>query len=474
MSVSENIPTSDRIPFGQKIAFSLGGKMDYVATGLTVNVLWMPYFNIGLGINPAMLGLVLMLLRGWDAISDPLMGNISDNARTRWGRRRPFMFVGAILTAIVYPLLWRPPENWGQTATFFYLLGVGWIFFTCFTSWSMPYYGLQLELTPNYDERTRLTAWMAFFSKIVTLGGGWVMAIVTGPWFTNDTTGEADIVAGMKACSWYIAIIIVVFGLMPALFVKERIYETEAKNQSRDPFFQSIRETFRCRPLWCLIGASFFLVLGTAAISSLGQYVNIYLVNGGRLGEASVVEGWKYTAMVVCGIAMIPVWTWLSRLIDKKHLVCGLILGAIVGQLLYAVCLRPDMPYLQLIPAVLQSGALSAFWIFLPSMKADVADHDELDTTRRREGALNAFYSWFIKAALTCAMGLGGLALQFAGLNVDEQIQSTDVLMRMKWTFLILPVLIWSFSLIFVYVYPLTRTRMTEIRQLLEERRGKV
>ena len=122
------MPKSDRIPFGQKVAFALGGKMDYFATGITISMMWMPYFNIGLKMSPALLGLCLMLLRAWDAISDPLMGNISDNARTRWGRRRPFMFVGAILTGVIYLFLWRPPGDWGEVGMFFYLLVIGLLF----------------------------------------------------------------------------------------------------------------------------------------------------------------------------------------------------------------------------------------------------------------------------------------------------------------------------------------------------------
>ena len=97
------IAASDRIPLLQKIMFSAGGTMDYVAANFSTSVLWMPYFNIGLGIDPALLGIVLMILRGWDAFVDPVMGNFSDNTRTRWGRRRPFMVVGAILTATIFP-----------------------------------------------------------------------------------------------------------------------------------------------------------------------------------------------------------------------------------------------------------------------------------------------------------------------------------------------------------------------------------
>lgn len=271
----------------------------------------------------------------------------------------------------------------------------------------MPYYGLQLELTPNYDERTRLTAWMSFFTKIVMLGGGWVMAIVTGPWFAEPQTGESDIVNGVRTCSWFLALVIIIIGLMPALFVKERYYEKETSKQEKDPFWQSLRETFRCRPLWYLIGASFFLTLGNTAVVSLGQYINIYYVNGGEIADASVIDGWRYTTIVIVGILSLPVLTWLSEKFDKKVLAIIMLSLSIVGQLLYYVCLNPELPYLQLIPAAIQAGGFSAVWLFLPSMKADVADYDEVDTRRRREGALNAFYSWFIKAAQTCAMGWG-------------------------------------------------------------------
>ena len=474
MARKNTIPESDRIPFGQKIAFAIGGKMDYLATTITVSMLWMPYFNIGLKIDPMLVGLSLMLLRAWDAISDPVMGNISDNARTRWGRRRPFMFVGAILTAALYPFLWRPPEGWGQTGMFIYLLVIGWLFFSSFTCWSMPYYGLQLELTPNYDERTRLTAWMSFFGKLTALGGGWVMAIVTSSWFANPETGEPDIVNGVRVCSWFLAGIIVIFGLLPAIFVKERYYEKETKTQPKDPFWQSIRETFRCKPLWVLIGASFFLSLGNSSVASLGQYVNIYLVNGGRLADASIVDGWRYTTMVVVGILSIPLLTWLSEKFDKKVLVASVLIVAMVGHLLYYVCLVPELPYLQLIPAAMQAGGFSAFWLFLPSMKADVADYDEMDTARRREGALNAFYSWFLKAANTLAMGLGGVMLKISGFDEMLAEQPADVLERMKWLFLFVPVIIWAFSLVLILYYPLTRQRLSDIRGMLEDRRGKL
>ncbi len=468
------VAPNDRIPLLQKIMFSAGGAMDYVSTGLVTSVLWMPYFNIGLGISPALLGMVLMILRGWDAFADPVLGNISDNARTRWGRRRPFIAVGAVLTSVFFVLIWRLPSGMSETGKIIYLIVVGMVFFTCFSCWSMPYYGLQLELTPNYDERTRLSAWMTLFSKFSALLGGWAMAILTSSCFANPVTGKADIVHGVRTCSGFIAVLILITGLLPALFVKERYYEAEASHQPEDPLWQSIRESAGCEPLWLLIGISFFLILGSSMGGTLNQYLNIYYINQGRIADASVISGWVSSATFVTGILTIPFWTWMGEKFDKKTVLGMLLAGTIVGHLLNVFCLHPGMPYLQLIPSVFGSMAMSAIWLFVPSMKGDVADYDEVFSRRRREGSLNAFYSWFVKAALTAAAGIGGLMIQLSGFNAALMEQPPEVLARMRLIYFYVPILIYSFTLFFIWRYPLNRNRMTQIRAELEHRRGKM
>ena len=472
MSAITHIPASERIPLFQKLVFSAGMNMDYAATGLLTGVLWMPYFNIGMGISPATLGAVLMVLLAWNAFLDPVIGNLSDNARTPWGRRRPFMAVGAVLTGCVYLMFWRMPPGLQDAGRALYLVVVGIVFFTSYSLWSMPYYGLQLELTPNYDERTRLTGWMAFFGKASSLAGGWVLAIVTGKSFLNPATGKGDILIGMKSGCWVIAGAIVFFGLLPALFVRERYHFPEIKLP--DPLWNSVKESFRCKPLWALIGISFFLVLGSASVGSLGQYLSIYYIFDGDLPAASIVVGWKATVLAVTGILSIPVWAWLGERFDKKILVISMLLFSMVGHLMNAICMRPDAPYLQIIPAIFESGAIAAVWLFIPSMKADTADYDELHTTRRREGSINSFYSWFIKASLTCAMGLGGLVLELSGFTSKHVHQPPDVLGRMFGYYLAVPIAIWGVALVFALFYPLSRSRMAGIRVELEARRGRI
>lgn len=474
MATNTNIPVADRIPLPQKVLFSAGVNTEYFASGLLTGVLWMPYFNIGMGLSPSTLGLVLGVLLIWNAFADPIVGNLSDNARTRWGRRRPFIAVGAVLTGCIYPLFWHIPVHFGEKAKIISLILIGVAFFSTYALWAMPYYSLQMELTPNYDERTRLASWMALFGKVSNLVGAWVLAVAAGPWFVNPVTGKGDVVIGMKAVGWIIAAAITISGLLPLISVRERYYNVEAGRQSRDPFWHSIKESATCGPLWSLIGISFFLVLGSTSVGSLGQYVGIYYLFNGDLAAASVVGGYKVTALIATGILLIPVWTWLGEKYDKKKVLITMLVFTMVGHLSNYFFLRPDLPYLSLVSGIFESGAMSAVWLFLPSMKADTADVDELNTRRRREGSVNSFFSWFFKASLTCSVGVGGLVLEFSGFTVKIPHQPPDVLHRMVLIYLFLPILLWSIALVLACWYPLNRRRMLEVRAQLEARRGVV
>lgn len=523
---SRGIESKDHIPLFQKVMFSLGQNMDYVATSLMTSVMWMPFFNIGMGLNPIVLGVILMLLRAWDAFTDPVMGNISDNTRGRWGRRRPYMIIGAIATAALYPFIWHIPEgvvngsSWlsafAQRTPFFsslgmsakemgvslYLVLIGMVFFASFSCWSMPYYGLQLELTPNYDERTRLTAVMALISKLTALVTGWAFVAVVfvgtvargdigvlkneprwlkeivlaiQPWLKEVAIRHLDeqpIVVGMRLMCWPLALMIFVFGILPALFVKERYYEKEVSRQVSEPLLTSVKESLSCGPLWSLIGASFFLVMGYSAIGGLSQYVNIYYICSGDMLLAGTIAGVKGTVLAVSGVAMLPVFTWLGERYDKRRVVLMMLGVGIFGHLLNIFLMSPRYPYLQIISGIFEASAIAAVWMFLPSMKADVADYDEQCTTRRREGSINSFYSWFIKMSLTLSMGIGGVVLQVSGFDAGNLHQSGHVLNSMFLMYLVIPAFIWSLAIVAIWFYPLSRNRCDEIRACLEARRG--
>lgn len=481
----KKISLEDKVPFWQKIAYSSAAPMDWFSVGLATSILWMPVWNIGFGLSPTVLGIILLIFRAWDALADPVMGNISDNTRTRWGRRRPYILVGALLSAVILPFLWNPPEviqawyPFGEeheiTGLTIYITIVGLLLFSAFTVWAMPYYSLMLEMTPDYDERTRLSAYRTFATKIGVLVGGWVLALTTADYFADPTTGEPDIRAGIGVVSIGLAVLVFLIGALPAFFVKERYYAKEAQNQKRVPFFRGVRETISIKPFWLLCSFIFLFMFGNGVVSKLGIYLNIYLVNDGELQKSFLIEGWKGTVGAVVGIATIPLWTWICERFDKKWAMFIILISGFIGAGLNYVCFRPGMPYLQLIPVAFNAGVIGAMWLIVPSMQADIVDYDEKKTHRRREGSINSIFSWFLKMAFTLSAGISGFIIDFTGFDVDlGSDQPENVLTRMLLFFVLIPLSFWGVAAYLIWRYPLNRATMHTIREELEARRGKM
>jgi len=311
------IPQEDRVPFKHKVILGIGGINGNIVNNLFTGVLWLPVFNIGFGINAATLGVVVMVFKAWDAFLNPFVGNLSDNTRTKWGRRRPFIIVGSVLTGCFLPLVWWIPETMPIPWVITLLVVIGLLLYTAFTLWVIPFEALIMEMTPNYDERTNIMSYLSFFGKIMSLLGGWVLAFVTSDIFA-DANGEANIIAGARFVSIFFGAIIILLGILPGLFVKERNYEKRTSKQASQPFIQSVKDTTSIVPLWFLIGMIFFNMIGIVSISGLGYYMNIYFVNQGEIAEASWIEGWRNTAMFAVGLMSIPFWRWVSGRWDKR------------------------------------------------------------------------------------------------------------------------------------------------------------
>ena len=158
----------DRIPFHLKLVYGLGAfvnnTLSYAINSMII------VLNLGLGLSPALVGLLSALPRVLDAVTDPLMGYISDNTRSRWGRRRPYIFVGAIAAGIVFALLWQLPFGKSHSYYFWYFLGGSLLFFVAYTIYATPWVALGYELTPDYHERTRLMGVQNFVGNNVHAG----------------------------------------------------------------------------------------------------------------------------------------------------------------------------------------------------------------------------------------------------------------------------------------------------------------
>ena len=467
------IAAEDKVSVGQKLAYAAGGSVEMLS-GASVGTMWMPVFNLGFGISPGLLGMIGVIYRIWDAVTDPVIGNMSDNTRTRWGRRRPYILVGAVLVAITTPMLWRLSPSWGEMGMLVYITVIGLLLHTSLSIWAMPYNSLMLEMTPNYDERTRISAYRTIFMKFGVLIGSWILPFAASSFFASPATGKPDLVRGVQIISIALAAGTVLLGVLPAIFIPERYYEKEASKQAKEPLIQGIRDSFNLRPLWMLISIVVFQVFGNGLTGAMGFYINLYYVNHGKLTDAAVIEGFKGTTAFFVGLAAVPFWTWVCEKLDKKWTLMIIVASGFIAAGLNLVCLTPAHPYLQLVPAVFYASVTASIWLILPSMLADIVDYDELKTFRRREGNINAVFSWFFKFGSTIAMGLSGFILEWTGFDAKAGDQPQPVLQRMLFLYVLLPSIFWVIAVLLIRIYPLNRKKMTEIRGELESRRGAV
>ncbi|MCK5081377.1 MAG: MFS transporter, partial [Candidatus Omnitrophica bacterium] len=210
----------DRIPFFQKFIYSIGSMVnDSQAAwiGQMVAIL-----ILGLGISPIFVGLIGCIPRVFDAVLDPIVGFSSDNARTKYGRRRPFIFFGAIFAGICYMLMFQLYKENSTTFNGWYFLIFQILFFAAFTCYSIPWIALGYEMTPDYHERTNLQSWSRVLAQIPWLISPWCWAIMYNKnWFSNPETGDPDPVLGARTVAIIIGVVIIVGGILPAIFNKE-------------------------------------------------------------------------------------------------------------------------------------------------------------------------------------------------------------------------------------------------------------
>jgi len=471
----------DRIPLQQKLTYGLGAFVNNLlaaAIGGMIIVL-----NLGLGMNPALVGLLGALPRLTDAITDPLMGYISDHTRSRWGRRRPYIFFGAIAAGIVFALLWQLPAGKSESFYFWYFLGGSLIFYLAYTIFATPWVALGYELTADYHERTRLMGVQNFIGQVPYMVAGYFLAIMYNErWFDNSVDGAAGLAI-------IIGVVVVVIGVMPAIFLRERfkaiaIAEAQEKHQQAEgaggvmlrnirDFFSGFATTLKFTPFLKLCAATFLVFNGFIMIAAFQSYVIIYYVFGGDTNAGSVFVGHSMLLGAISTLFVIVFVTWLGTKIGKRRAFFVSTGVSMVGYGLKWVCYNPDIPWLLLVPAPLMAFGLGGLFTMMPSMIADVVDADELNTHERREGMYGSIFWWVVKLGQAVAIAAGGFLLNATGFDValgGDQAARTIYLMRIFDA--LVPVVASGIAIWAIATYSITEEKAYDIRMKLEERRG--
>ena len=468
----ETAPT-DRIPFQHKLIYGFGAFTNNLlasAIGGMVIVL-----NLGFGMSPALVGLLGSLPRLTDALTDPLMGYISDHTRSRWGRRRPYIFVGAIAAGLVYILLWQLPSDASEGYYFWYFLIGSLIFFLAYTIFVTPWVALGYELTPDYHERTRLMGVQNFIGQTPYLIAPWFL------WIMQNELLFDDMREGAAGLALVIGIVVVIVGVMPAIFLQERFSASDVVQESQGrtllesaaDFLKGFAMSLKFKPFQKLCVATFLVFNGFIMIAAFQFYVIIYYLFDGDVSLGSEFAGYEGTLRIASGFLIIPFVIWLGTRIGKRQTFFVAIGISMLGYALKWVCYHPEIPWLILIPAPLISFGFASLFTLMPSMVADVVDEDELISHKRREGMYGSIFWWVVKLGQAVAIAVGGFLLTATGFDVTLQgDQSSQTILIIRACDILIPIAASAVAIWVIASYSITEERAHEVRLELETRRG--
>ena len=458
----------DRVPVGRKLAVGAGG-FPVQNGGLIVQYMAQPIFQIFLGLNPALFGLAMTIPRIWDAFTDPLMGRISDRTVSRYGRRRPYVFLGSIAVALSFLTIWMVPQNMSEMGTFLWLTVTSVLFFTAFTVYSVPFNALVYEQTPDYHERTRLMFYFALFYNIGNLCVNWYVPATNWSGFENSLVGARWIAFGLAL------IVFFGMGILPAIFGKERFYEVAQKENKKIGFMKAIGQAASSKPMMGLVGIVFALNFCGTIAGSIAMYIVIYYVKAGDVAGGLVLNAWNGTGFAIVGFLGIFVLRSLALRFGKRRAMLFVLALTAIGGISKWYIFTPDYPHLLLLDAVLNGPVWVSLGVIVPSMIADLCDWDEYKFGERREGIISSVFTWITKFGTSFTFLVSGVALHFSGFDEAlgaDQPEGTITVLRLF--FVGASVLAPILAIFCLRLYNITEETAYNIREELETRRGDV
>jgi len=460
------------VPFPQKCAFGVGMLANQMFPAALA--IFMVVLVKGLGLNPFYWGILFFLPRLSDALTDPIMGFISDNTKSRWGRRRPYIFLGAIIAGVSFIFMWQlHPEN-GEIYNFWYFLLISFVFYLGLTIFATPYVAMGYEMSSDFHERTRLMA-------VAQWIGQWAWVIV--PWFwviLYDPEIYPDAAAGARSLAVWVGLGCMIMGMVPAVFCKtqpvdpSKLEKISAENLGKNigSVASGFVAAFRCRPFVQICLATFFVFNAFNTVAGLSWFIIVYYMNNGNPGAAG-----KWPSLFGCVSALmtcflvIPIITLLSQKYGKKNAFLISQGISILGYLSFWWCFNPANPYLMFLPLPLFAFGIGGLFTIMMSMTADVCDLDELNTGARREGVFGAVYWWMVKFGFAIA-GLGqGLILGWIGFDQDVPDQTPGALNGLRLAYILVPVIGTLIAIAIMWKYDLNQERANEIREQLAARK---
>ena len=469
-----NSTSSGKVPMGQKIAFGLGmlaNQMFPAALGIFTVVLVEQ-----LGFSGLLLGLTYFIPKFYDALFDLIMGYVSDNTKSKWGRRRQYVLAGAIILGISFALMWQLYAENGVTYNFWYFLMISLIFYSGLTIFSIPYVAMGYEMSDDFHERTNIMATSQLIGQLA-----WVVA----PWFWVIMADKSLFPSGdvaVRTLAVYVAIGCAILAAIPAFFIPSK----STLNEDYSPIdlkgilgsFGEIKEGLKAsieiKPFRKICIATFLIFNAFQTTAAFSYFIiKYYLFKGNEDGFGLWPTLFGSVGAIITTVAVIPIVARMSKTMGKKKaflLSQGI---SVIGYILLFVLFVPGKPYLFLFALPFFSFGIGSLFTLMMSMTSDVIDIDELNTGKRREGSLGAIYWWMVKFGTAVAGLLSGLILSLVAFQSNAATQTDETMFWLRIFFVGVPILGTLSAIWVMRNYDIDEAKAREVRDLLDKRKGK-
>jgi len=444
-----------RLPLKTCLGFSIGT----VGVSIMLNAVtayYPAFMSTVLGQSPEVAGYLMMGAKLYDAFVDVLIGAMSDKSRSRWGRRRPFMLVGAALSAASFLMLFAPPAL-SPSALIAFMIAAQILYSTAYSLFAVPYMALPAELTQGFDERTRL---LSFRTVFVSIGQMLATAGTAAVIRSGGGNGQAYATMG-------IVMALIIGGAMTATVLAvpatHAALDTDGRRAPAVPLIRQFALMSRNRPFLLLLGAKVFQFLSFAAIGSTGLLFMLNVLGVGYDGqiELMVIQN------LVTALSM-PLWVWLGRIIGKRRTyLLGVLLfcATALSWLLAARGISLSGIMLRGVFAGAGSGALILMSV---SMLGDTMVYDRVVTGIAREGLLSSTVAVVEKASFALGVAVLGIFLRAAhyvptlGGKLVQQPTSAVLALTMGYT--VIPAAMFILNALFLWLYDLDEAKLAGAR----------
>jgi Na+/melibiose symporter-like transporter len=470
--------TPERLGLGTKLAYGFGS----VAYGVKNNgfdYFLLLFYSQVIGLDARLVGVAITTALVFDAISDPVVGYTSDNLRSRWGRRHPFMYASALPVALSYFLLWNPPEL-SEAGLFWYLLVLAVFIRTCITLYETPSSALAPELTENYDERSSILSFRYYFGWTGGNAMTVLMFFLVFPFFATEAIADGR----FNRDSYEF------MGILGSAMILVSILVSAIGTHSRIPYLRQpppprrmtvrtilgeIGETLSNPSFLALFVSAIFGAVASGVSASLSFYFYTYFWQFTSIETGIITAGVFISALIGFGSA-----PWATRTLGKKRgaMIIGLIafLGAPLPIVLRLIGVLPGNEtsfvfWFVFVTTVIDVGLIICFQILVSSMMADLVEQSELRTGRRSEGVFFSAVTFIRKSV----QGFGVMAASFvlylaefpAGATADQV--SDEAIWRLGAYYVPTILLLWLAMIAVIARYRLDRGEHEDnLRRLAE------